>query len=180
MTNLDSVLKSRDITLHNKGPYSQSYDFSSSYVWMWEQENKKNEHWRIDAFELWCWRRLLRDPWIARRPNQSILKKINPEYSLARLMFQYFGHLIEDPAHWKRSWCWERLTAERKGYDGGWVGSTASLTQWTCVTANWAMVKDREVSGAAVHGVAKSQTRMSDWSIKYKKKNVNETLAMEL
>ena len=79
MTNLDSVLKSRDITLF-KGPYSQSYGFSSSHVWMWELDHiNKAEYQRIDAFELQCWRRLLRVPWTTRRSNQSILKEISPE-----------------------------------------------------------------------------------------------------
>ena len=95
ITNLDSVLKSRDIT--DKGPHSQSHGFSSSRVCMWELNIKKAEHKRTDAFELWCWRRLLRIPWTA-RSNQSILKEINPEYSLEGLMLKlklhYFGHLM--------------------------------------------------------------------------------------
>ena len=82
----------------NKGPSSQGYCFSSSHVWMWELEYKKAECHRIDAFELWCWRRLLRVPWTAMRSNQSILKEISPEYSLEGLMLklilQYFGHLM--------------------------------------------------------------------------------------
>ena len=88
------ILKSRDY-FAGKGPYSQSYGFSSSHVWMWELDHKKAEHQRIDAFGLWCWKRLLRVLWIARRSNQSILKEINPEYSLEGLMLklQYFGHL---------------------------------------------------------------------------------------
>ena len=82
----------------DKGLFSQSYDFSSSHVWMWESWTiKKAEHWRTDAFELWCWRRLLRAFWTARRSNQSILKEINPAYSLEGLMLklQYFGHLMQ-------------------------------------------------------------------------------------
>ena len=98
MTNLDRVLKSKDITVQIKVPPSQSHCFSSSHVWMWVLDHKKAEHRRTDAFELWCWRRLLRVPWTARRPNQSILKEINPEYSLEGLMLklklQYFGHLM--------------------------------------------------------------------------------------
>ena len=82
----------------NNGPSSQSYGFSSGHVWMWEWTVKKAEHWRIDAFELWCWRRLLRVPWNAKRSNQSILKEISPGCSLEGLMLklklQYFGHLI--------------------------------------------------------------------------------------
>ena len=106
MTNLDSILKSFNIVSLKKGHYftnknlpSQSYGFSNSHVWMWELDC--NESWvlaRIDAFELWCWRRLLRVPWTARRSNQSILKEISPEYSLEGLMLklklQYFGHLM--------------------------------------------------------------------------------------
>ena len=84
MTNLESILKSRNITLPTKF-CSQSYGFSGIHIWMWELDHK--EHQRIDAFELWCWRRLLRVPWAARRSNQSILKEINPEYSLERMMF---------------------------------------------------------------------------------------------
>ena len=82
----------------NKGPSSQNYDFPSSHVWMWELDIKKAEGREIDAFELWCWRRLLRVPWTERRSNQSILKEISPEYSLEQLMLklklQYFGHLM--------------------------------------------------------------------------------------
>ena len=100
---------------------------------------KKAEHWRIDAFELWCWRRLLRVPWTPWRSNQSILK-ISPEYSLEGLMLklklQYFGHLT----HWKRHWCWERLKAGREGDDRGWDGWMASPTQWT-----WVWVKLQEL-----------------------------------
>ena len=96
MTNLDSMLKSRNIT--NQGPSSQSYGFTSSHVWMWETI-KKAECWRIDTFELWCWRRLLRVLWTARRSNQYILKEISPEYSLEGLMLklklQYFSHRMQ-------------------------------------------------------------------------------------
>ena len=85
---------------------------------------KKAEHQRIDAFELWCWRRLLRVPWTARRSNQSILKEINPEYSLEGLILKLSPNTLatwcEEPALWKRPWCWERLKAEREGDDRGW------------------------------------------------------------
>ena len=97
MTNLDSILKRRHYFAY-KGLPSQSYGFSSSRVWIWELDHKEGWAPRIDAFELWCWRRLLRVAWTAKRSNQSILKKINPEYSLEGLMLklklQYFGHLI--------------------------------------------------------------------------------------
>ena len=97
---------------------------------------KKAECQKIDAFELWCWRRLLRVPWTARKSNQSILKKISPGYSLEGLMLklklQSFGHLI----HWKRTWCWERLKAGGEGDDRGWDGWIASPTRWTWVWLN--------------------------------------------
>ena len=96
---------------------------------MWESDIKKAEHWRIDVFELWCWRRLLRVPWTARRSNQSILNEISPEYLLKGLMLklklQYFGHLT----HWKRPWCWERLKAGGERDDRRWDGWMASPTQ---------------------------------------------------
>ena len=98
---------------------------------------KKAEHRRIDVFALWCWRRLLRVLWTARRSNQSILKEISPECSLEGLMLklklQYFGHPMEELPHWKRPWCWERLKAGRQGDNRGWDGWKASLTRWTWV-----------------------------------------------
>ena len=96
MANLNSILERHCFV--NKGPSGQGYGFSSGHVWMWELDVKKAEHWRIDAFELWCWR-LLRGPWTARRSNQSILKEISPECSFEGLMLklkhQYFGHLMQ-------------------------------------------------------------------------------------
>ena len=101
---------------------------------------RKAEHWRIDAFELWCWGRLLRVPWTARRSNQCILKEISPEYSLEglvlKLKLQYFGHLMWRTDSFKRPWCWERLKAERERDYRGWDGWMASPIQWTWVWAN--------------------------------------------
>ena len=99
---------------------------------------KKAKHWRIDAFDLWCWRRLWRVPWTAKRSNQLILKEINPEYLLKGLMLklkrQYFGHLMSrQSGHWKRSWCWERSKAGGEGDNRGWDGWMTSLTRWTWV-----------------------------------------------
>ena len=97
MIHLDSILKRQRDYFANKGPSSQGYGFSSSSVWMWELDHKENEHWRVDAFELWCWRRLLSIPWTAGRSNWSILKEISPESLLQGLMLklQYFGHLMQ-------------------------------------------------------------------------------------
>ena len=122
----------------NKGTYSQSYGFSSSYVWMWELNHKKAEHWRIDAFELWCCTRFLRIPWTA-RSKQSILKEISPEYSLEGCWSWSSNTLTtwcEELAHWKRPWYWERSKAGGEGGDRGWDGWMASPTQWTWVWAS--------------------------------------------
>ena len=104
----------------DKGLSSQSYGFFQWSCWMWELDVKKAECWRIDAFELWFWRRLLRVPWTARRSNQSVLKEINLEYSLEGLILKLkllnFGQLT----YWKRSWCWERLKEEWEVDDRGW------------------------------------------------------------
>ena len=125
-----SVLKNRDITWPAKVCLVEAMIF---LVVLYRYESwtiKKAERWRIDAFELRCWRRLLRVPWTARRSNQSILKEIGPEYSLEGLMlklkFPYFG----------QPWCWERLRAGGEGVDRGREGWMVSLTQWTWVWAN--------------------------------------------
>ena len=101
---------------------------------------KKAEHWRIDAFELWCWRRLLRVPWTARRSNQSILKEISPGYSLVGLMLSWNSNTLatwrKELSHLKKHWCWERLRAGGEGDDRGWDGWMASPTQWTWVWVN--------------------------------------------
>ena len=97
---------------------------------------KKAEHWRIDAFKLWCWRRLLRVSWTARRSNQSILKEINAEYSLEGWMANILATWCEDPSYWKRPQCWERLRAGGEAGDRGWDGRMSSSTQWTWICAN--------------------------------------------
>ena len=132
MRNLYSVLKNRDITLPAKVHKVKSYGFSSSHVWMWELTIKKDEHWRIDAFKLLCLKhnRLLRAPWTARRSNQSILKEINPEYSLEGLMLklklQYFGHLMWRPDSLEKSLMLGKIEGRRRGDDRGqdcWMAS---------------------------------------------------------
>ena len=101
---------------------------------------KKAECWRVGAFELWCWRRLLRVPWTARRSNQSILKKINTVFSLEGLMLNWSSNTLatwcEEPTHWKRLWWWERLRAGGEEGNRGWDGWMVSLTQWIWVWAN--------------------------------------------
>ena len=137
MTSLNSILKSKDITFLTKVCLVKAMVFP---VVMYGYESwtiKKAEHWRIDAFELWCWRRLLRVPWSARRSNQSILKEISPEYLLEGLMLklklQYSGHLMRRADSFEKTWCWERLRARREGDDRGWDSWMASPTQWTWV-----------------------------------------------
>ena len=132
MINLDSILKSRDITLPTKVHLVKAMVFPVVLYGCESWTIKKAECWRIDAFELWCWRRLLRVPW-ATRSNQSILKEISLEYSLEGLMvklkLQYFGHLTHELTHWKRPCCWERLKAGREG------DNTRMLGPW--IKANW-------------------------------------------
>ena len=100
----------------------------------------KAECWRIDAFELWCWRRLLRVPWTARRSNQSILKEISPEYSLEELMLklklQFFGHLMRRTDSFEKTLMLGKIEGRRRRYDRGWNGWTVSPTQWTWVWVN--------------------------------------------
>ena len=139
MINLDSILKSRDITLPKKVHLLEATVFPVVMYGCKSWTIMKAEHWRTDAFELWCWRRLLRVPWTTRRSNQSILKEISPEYSLEGLMLklklQYFGHLMRRTNSWKRPWCWEKLKAGGEG-DNRWDDWIASLTQWTWVWAS--------------------------------------------
>ena len=145
MTNLDSILKSRDITLPTKVCSVKAMVFPVVMYGCESWTIKKAEHRRIDAFELWCWRRLLRVPWTARRSNQSILKEISPKYSLEGLMLKLNSNTLapwfEELTHWKRPWCWERLKAGREGNDRGWDGWMAFPTQWTRIWASSGMLQ---------------------------------------
>ena len=137
MTNLDSILKSRDIPLPTKVRLVKAMVFPMVMYGCESWTIKKAERRRIDTFELWSWRRLLRVPWTARRSSQSILKEISPGCSLEGLTLKLNSNTLatwcEELTHWKRPWCWERLRAEGKGDKRGWDGWMASPTQWTWV-----------------------------------------------
>ena len=168
MTNLDSILKRRDMTLPTKVCLVKAMVFPVVIYGCESWTIKKVECWRIDAFELWCWRRHLRAPWTARRPNQSILKEISPGCSLEGLMLnlklQYFGHLMRRADSFEKTLMLGKIEGRRrKGWQRiRWLGGITDSMDIN-LSKLLEVVKDMEAWRAVAHGVAKSWTWLSNW-----------------